>query len=34
MEESMRKKILGVGHLKSLKEAKEENAVHNRDQDH
>ena len=22
MEESMRKKILGVGHLKSLKEAK------------
>ena len=35
MEESMTKqKILGVGHLKSLKEAKKENAVYNRDQDH
>ena len=35
MEESMRKKkILGVGHLKSLKEAEKENAVYNRDQDH
>ena len=32
MEESMRKKkILGVGHLKSLKEAEKENAVYNRD---
>ena len=35
MEESMRKKkILGVGHLKILKEAKKENAAYNRDQDH
>ena len=36
MEESMRKrkKILGVGHLKILKEAEKENAVYNRDQDH
>ena len=35
MEESMRKKkILGVGHLKSLKEAKKENAIYNQDQDH
>ena len=35
MEESMRKKkIPGVGHLKSLKEAKKENAIYNRDQDH
>ena len=31
MEESMRKKILGVGHLKSLKEAKKENAMYNQD---
>ena len=30
MEESMRKKILGVG----LKEAKKENTIYNRDQDH
>ena len=30
MEESMRKKkILGVGNLKSLKEAKKENAIYN-----
>ena len=30
MEESMRKKkILGVGHLKSLKEAEKENAIYN-----
>ena len=28
------RKILGVGHLKSLKEAKKENAVYSRDQDH
>ena len=36
MEESMRKKIkiLGVGHLKSLKEAKKENTIYNQDQDH
>ena len=34
MEESMRKKIRGVGHLKSLKEAKKENAINNQDQDH
>ena len=34
MEESMRKTIQGVGHLKSLKEAKKENIVNNRDQDH
>ena len=35
MEESMtKKKIRGVGHLKSLKEAKKENAVNNWDQDH
>ena len=34
MEESMRKKNLGVGHLKSLKEAEKENAIYNRDQDH
>ena len=34
MEESMReKKILGVGHLKSLKEAEKDNAIYNRDQD-
>ena len=30
----MRKKNQGVGHLKSLKEAKKENAINNRDQDH
>ena len=29
-----KKKILGVGHLKSLKEVKKENTVYNRDQDH
>ena len=35
MEESMRKKkILGVGHLKSLKEAEKENVIYNQDQDH
>ena len=35
MEESMRKKkILGVGHLKSLKEAEKENTIYNQDQDH
>ena len=35
MEESMRKrKILGVGRLKSLKEAKKENAMYNRGHDH
>ena len=34
MEESMTKKILGVGHLKSLKEAEKENAIYNQDQDH
>ena len=34
MEESMRKKILGVGHLKSLKGAEKENAIYNQDQDH
>ena len=31
MEESMRKKNRGVGHLESLKEAKKENKVNNRD---
>ena len=35
MEESMRKKkILGVSHLKILKEAEKENAIYNQDQDH
>ena len=28
-----KKKILGVGHLKSLKEAEKENAIYNQDQD-